>query len=202
MMAVLIKDFNFSGENLMNSKYSSPVKVLTRVAVVLFVFGFFLFSNVPIALAAWGNNNLDKSVETLPNIEEKAEKATKSSPYDLNQYETKSNQGLNEIQGTSDRDKMNRSDNTLPIVNDVEKNLKNAQISAANGVDSTLDKAGNAVDSNVKKAGKAIDSLTKKVGDKADSIKSEVDKKAANATDSMKKQVGKTANDVQDKMKH
>jgi hypothetical protein len=51
----------------MYSKYSSPVKVLTRVAVVLFVFGFFLFSNVPIALAAWGNNsnNLDKSVELL-----------------------------------------------------------------------------------------------------------------------------------------
>jgi predicted PurR-regulated permease PerM len=55
----------------MNSKYSSPVKVLTRVAVVLFVFGFFLFSNIPIALAAWGNSNdVSKATEKLPTVEE------------------------------------------------------------------------------------------------------------------------------------
>lgn len=174
----------------MYSKYSSPVKFLTRVAVVIFVFGFFLFSNVPTALAAWGNwgnNNLDKKVETLPNIEKKAAKATKTSPYELNKYSSNINQGLNEIQGTSDMDKMKRPDSTLPIVKDMEKNLKNSQENASNAINSTLDDAGNSLDTNLEKASNAISDLAEKAG---------------NTTESIKDQVGKTLNGVQDKMKN
>lgn len=191
----------------MKFTYSNPVKFFVRVVVIAFVCGLLLFSNTPSAFALW-DNNPKQSEETLPNIQDKADQAINSSPYDLNQSSKKSNQGFNEIQGNADLDKMKHSDEKLPIVRDVEKALKNSHASAGSVIDAKLEQASNSVDSTFKKTGNAINSFKDDAGNNVDAsfkkagqaINSLTDK-TGNSVDSMKSKAGKKLDDVKNQMK-
>ena len=112
------------------------------------------FANVNPAIASQGNSS--KGMQELPNIQTKADDAVKASPYDSNAeytYNSNSNQGLNEIQGTADFDKMKRSPNedippvvmkqTEKALGKVGDRMKSAKDDTKNSVSSALDKAGN-----------------------------------------------------------
>ena len=150
---------------------------LKRFVVMVVVCGLIAFANVAPAIASQDNQIIDNL--TMPNIQKKAEDAVKGSTYDTNQEYTSddaSNQGLNEIQGTSDFDKMKRSSNedTPPVVKQVEKAFDKASDKMNSAKDDTLDKAGDAANYVKDKAGDALKSLTDKASDTAKSIKNKV----------------------------
>jgi hypothetical protein len=104
---------------------------LKRFLVVFVVCGLIAFANVPPAIADRDAPNQITDNLTMPNIQKKAEDVAKASPYDTNPEYTsndQSNQGLNEIQGTADSDKMKRSPNedTLPVIKQAEKAFNKA----------------------------------------------------------------------------
>ena len=150
---------------------------LKRFVVMIVVCGLIAFANIAPAIASQDNQIIDNL--TMPNIQKKAEDAVKGSTYDTNQEYTSddaSNQGLNEIQGTSDFDKMKRSSNedTPPVVKQVEKAFDKASDKMSSAKDDTLDKAGDAANYVKDKAGDALKSLTDKASDTAKSIKNKV----------------------------
>jgi len=159
---------------------------LSRLLVVVAIWGLVTFVNVVPAIASQDNPNQITDNLTMPNIQKKAEDATNSSTYDTNLEYTsgdQSNQGLNEIQGTADFDKMKRSPNedTPPIVKEVEKSLgkfgdkvNSTKEISKKGLDAALDKAGNAASHIKDKTGDVINSLTEKASDATESIKSKI----------------------------
>jgi hypothetical protein len=161
-------------------------RFLSRILVIVAIFGLVTFVNVVPAIAAQKSPNQITDNLTMPNIQKKAEDASNSSAYDTNpEYtsEDKSNQGLNEIQGTADFDKMKRSlnEDTPPMVKQVEKSLSKVgdKVSSAkedtkNGIDSALDKAGDAASYIKDMTGDAINSITGKASDTAKTIKNKV----------------------------
>jgi predicted phage tail protein len=142
---------------------------------MIVVCGLIAFANIAPAIAA----DNSQGMEQLPNIQTKADNAVKSSPYDSNPEYTshdQSNQGLNEIQGTADFDKMKRTSNEdlPPIVNQAEKAFGKAGDKIQSAKDNTLDKAGDTASYVKDKAGDALNSLTEKVSDTAKAIKNKV----------------------------
>lgn len=152
---------------------------LKRFVLMVVVCGLIAFANVNPAIAAQNARDQITDNLTLPNIQKKAEDAVKGSAYDTNPEYTSdntSNQGLNEIQGTSDFDKMKRSsnENTPPVVKQVGKALDKASDKMHSATDNTLDKAGNAASYVKDKAGNVLNSLTDKATDTAKAIKNKV----------------------------
>jgi len=133
---------------------------LTRFLVMFFVCGLMVFSmvfdNVVPAIAA---SNINKGMEQLPNIQTKAEDALKDAtePHTYGQ-EKISTEGLNEVQGTADYNKMNRGANgdTPPAIEQVEK---------------ALEKVGGKIDSAKDKAEATINSVNRKAKKIAKSVK-------------------------------
>ncbi len=159
----------------------------TRLLAIVYICGLMMFANINPAIAAQdNNNNAIKGQLPMPSIQRKAEEITNTSPYETNTEYTTGNpapQGLNEVQGTADFDKMKRSPNekTPPVVRDVEKaldkvgdKLSSAKDGTQNTVDSTIDKAGNAANYVKDKAGDVVDSVTNRTGDVVNSIKNKV----------------------------
>jgi len=153
------------------------IQSFARIAIAVFMCGVITFTNVSTANAA--QNNLKKGMEQLPKIQTKAEDVTKASPYS-NQNKIDSNQGLNEVQGTADSNRMYRNANgdTLPAVNQVEeavekvgKNINAAAKDTQENIGSVVDKAGDAADYVKNKTGDAINSVTDKIVDTTESIK-------------------------------
>ncbi len=139
---------------------------LTRLVVVVFICGLMAFANIVPALASQSNQN--KGMEQLPNIQMKTENAAKAGPYPSGKLKSNAKQGLNEIQGTADIDKMKREGNedTLPAVRQAEKSLdkvgdkiNSAKDDTQNGVTSALDKAGNVINSLTEKAVDTVESI-------------------------------------------
>jgi hypothetical protein len=172
----------FAGNNfqLLTKLGGNSMKVaqfLKRFMIIVVVCGLIAFANVTPAIASQDNQIIDNL--TMPNIQKKAEDALKGSTYDTNQEYTSddgSNQGLNEIQGTSDFNKMKRSSNedTPPVVKQVEKALYKAGDKMSSAKDNTLDKAGDAASSVKDKAGDVLKTLTDKATDTAKAIKNKV----------------------------
>jgi len=158
----------------------------TRLLAIVFICGLMVFANVNPALAAQDqNNNKIKSQLPLPTIQKKAEEITKTNPYETNLEYTTENpaaQGLNEVQGTADFDKMKRSSDSVPaVVGDVEKVLDkvgdkvgSVKDDTQDTVDSAIDKAGDAANYVKDKAGDVVNSVTDKAGDAVNSIKNKV----------------------------
>jgi len=151
---------------------------LTRFAVMICICGVMLFANVVPTIAA--QSNLKKGLEQLPNIQIKAEDITKASPYGIDKVINDTNGGLNEVQGTTDFDRMKNGANgdTLPAVRQVEKaidrvgnKINSAKDDTQNGIGSALNKAGDTANYVKDKAGDALNSVTEKAGDTAESIK-------------------------------
>jgi hypothetical protein len=149
---------------------------LTRLVVVVFICGLMAFANVVPAIAS--QSNLNKGLEQLPNIQMKTDNAAKAGPYPSGKLKSNAKQGLNEIQGTADIDKMKREgdEDTLPAVRQAEKSfdkvgdkINSAKDNTENGVTSVLDKAGDAANYVKDKAGEAINTLTEKATDAAKS---------------------------------
>jgi hypothetical protein len=152
---------------------------LKRFVVMVVVCALIAFASVNPAIADQDTSNQIIDNLTMPNIQKKAEDALKGSAYDTNQEYTSddsSNQGLNEIQGTSDFDKMKRSSNedTPPVVKQAEKAFDKAGNKINSAKDETLDKAGDAASYVKDKAGDALNSLTEKAADTAKAIKNKV----------------------------
>jgi hypothetical protein len=62
-----------------------------------------------------GSSKVTKGTEQLPKIDAAAEKvAERSSPMGLNEIEARSKDGLNEIQGSLDANKMHKADTSKP----------------------------------------------------------------------------------------
>ncbi|MBD2178620.1 hypothetical protein H6F42_17010 [Pseudanabaena sp. FACHB-1998] len=151
------------------------IQLFKRLLVIVAVLVLVTFVNVAPVSAVQSDTNQIIDNLPMPNIQKKSEDILKTSPYDTNPEYTSgdgSNQGLNEVQGTADFDKMNRSRNekTPPIVKQAEKafnkvgdKMSSAGEDTKNGVDSALDKAGD-----------AINSLTGKASDAAESIKDKI----------------------------
>ena len=128
----------------------------TRIVVILFVCGFMTFINIVPAIAS--QNNINRGMEQMPNIQTKAEEALKDAlePHPYGQ-EKISNQGLNEVQGSADYNKMNRGANgdTPPAVEQVE----NALEKVGGKIDSAKDKAEatmNSVNREAKRMAKSV----------------------------------------------
>lgn len=162
---------------------------LTRLVLMVFVCGLVVFANISPANAAWGRaSSLDKGVEPLPNITDKAEKAANSSPSEINARpsginSSKVNKGLNEVQGTADINKMKRDNygDKLPVVREAEKaadkvdnKLKSVKKDTENSANSVLDQASDVVNDVKDKAGDAFNSLTGKAEDTAKAVKKKV----------------------------
>lgn len=128
---------------------------LTRLVVMFFVCGLMVFGNVVPAIAA---SNINKGMEQLPNIQTKAEDALKD-PLELHPYgqEKINTEGLNEVQGTADYNKMYSGANgdTPPAIEQVE----NALEKVGGKIDSAKDKAEatmNSVNRKAKKMAKSV----------------------------------------------
>ena len=152
---------------------------LKRFVLMVVVCGLIAFAGVNPAIASQDAPNQITDNLTMPNIQKKAEDALKGSAYDTNPEYTSddsSNQGLNEIQGTSDFDKMKRSSNedTPPVVKQAEKAFDKAGENISSAKDDTLDKAGDAASYVKDKAGDVLSSLTGKAADTAKAIKNKV----------------------------
>ncbi len=151
------------------------MQFLNRLLVIVAILGFVTFGNVVPAIAAQSDPNKIIDNLTMPNIQKKAEGVANGSPYDTNPEYTSgdtSNQGLNEIQGTADFDKMKRSPNekTPPIVKQAEKALSKVGDKMSSATEDTK----NSVDTALGKAGDAINSITEKAADAAKSIKNKI----------------------------
>ena len=153
------------------------VQFLKRFMIMVVVCGLIAFANVTPAIASQDNQIIDNL--TMPNIQKKSEEILKTSPYDTNPEYTSgdtSNQGLNEVQGTADFNKMKRTSNeiTPPVVKQVGKALDKAGDRINSATDDSLDKAGNAASYVKDKAGDALNSLTDKAGNATKAIKNKV----------------------------
>jgi len=96
-----------------------PIHVLFSIVLSIIL----IFSNSGLALAA-KSSSLTKGTVQLDKIEQKTQEAIDSPTTSLKEIEKKGEGGINEIQGTADRDKMIRSKGTeLPIVKQTEKAL-------------------------------------------------------------------------------
>jgi hypothetical protein len=96
-----------------------PVRVLLSIFFSIIL----IFSNSVPALAA-KTAPLTKGTVQLDKIEQKTQDSLGSSPTSLEEIQKNSEGGLNEIQGSADREKMIRSKDTeLPIVKQAEKVL-------------------------------------------------------------------------------
>ena len=95
-----------------------PLRML--LSTLLFITLFFT-SALP-AMAA--KSSPDKGVVQLDEITKKTEEATKLPPESINPIDEAAEAGPNEIQGTADRDKMIRSNDTeLPMIKEIKKAL-------------------------------------------------------------------------------
>lgn len=162
------------------------LQLFTRLLAIVYICGLMVFANINPAIASQRNDNTIIDQLPMPNIQKKAEDITKRSPYDTNlEYsnESASNQGLNEIQGTSDFDKMKRAPNEVvpPVISDAEKALdkvgdkiNSAKDDTENTVGSALDKAGDVGNYVKDKAGDVVNSITDKAGDTVKSITDKV----------------------------
>lgn len=161
----------------------------TRLVVTVCICAVKLFANVVPASAAQDKHTKLIEQLPLPNVQKKSEEILKTSPYETNpeyKSEDTSNQGLNEVQGTADFDKMSRSSETVPpVIKDAAKafdkvgdKLNSAKEDTQDSVTSTLgkagDKAGDAANFVKDKAGDAVNSITDKAVDTAKAIKNKV----------------------------
>lgn len=95
-----------------------PVRFLLASLICTLLF---LTSAIP---AEAGNSHQSKPTDgtvQLDEIFEKTEDVANSDPMSLKQVEKRSNQGINEVQGDADKDKMESGDGTAAIVEDFEK---------------------------------------------------------------------------------
>lgn len=149
-------------------------RFFARLIAIAYICGLMIFANVNPAIASQTNNNKIIDQVTLPTIQKKAEEITKTNPYETNlEYTTENSaaQGLNEVQGTADFDKMKRSNDTIPpVVRDVEKVLDKV----GDEVDSAKDDTQNTVDSAIDKASDAANYVKDKAGDAVKSIKNKI----------------------------
>ncbi|OIP77157.1 MAG: hypothetical protein AUK48_04465 [Oscillatoriales cyanobacterium CG2_30_44_21] len=155
------------------------VQFLKRFVIMFVVCGLIAFANINHAIASQDSSNQIIDNLSMPNIQKKAEDVAKGSAYDTNQEYTtddRSNQGLNEIQGTSDFDKMKRSPNEVnpPVVKQVEKALDKAGRQINSATDDSLDKVGGATGYVKDKAGDVLNSLTDKAADTARAVTNKV----------------------------
>lgn len=96
-----------------------PLRILLSISLLVML----SFSSASPALAA--RNNSDQGTVQLDQITQKSEETADTPAQLMNPIEKPAEGGLNEVQGTADRDKMYRSKDTkLPVVKQVEEALK------------------------------------------------------------------------------
>jgi hypothetical protein len=97
----------------------NPLRILLSFSLLAML----IFSSASPALAA--RSNPDQGTVQLDQITQKSEETADTPAELMNPIEKPPEGGLNEVQGTADRDKMYRSKDTrLPVVKQVEEALK------------------------------------------------------------------------------
>ncbi len=110
----------FTGTNIMSFQ---PLFSMLTALIISVALMFGLSVNPSMA----GSSSLTKGTEQLPGIGAAAEQvAERSSPMKLKEIESRSKNGLNEIQGSADASKMHKADPSEPgvaLANKIEKAL-------------------------------------------------------------------------------
>jgi hypothetical protein len=84
-----------------------------RFVIVAFTIALlFLSSAFPVAAIGTSKSNVTEATDQLLETQRKTDKIAKSAPASLKEVEERSSEGLNEIQGDADIDKMKRPDNS------------------------------------------------------------------------------------------
>lgn len=105
------------------SAWVRPVRVL----LAAFVCALVLFSQAMPAYSSPKSSSPTSGEANLLKIEKEAQEAVLEDPYSLDKTQKKANEGLNEIQGSADLDKMKRPENsqgTQSIEQKVQKALE------------------------------------------------------------------------------
>lgn len=91
-------------------RFNYPAKRLVRLFVGVCVCALLLFSSPLSAFAT--TSSPTEGEANLTEIELKSQEAAESKPYSLEKTEEEANQGINEVQGDADKDKMLNPENT------------------------------------------------------------------------------------------
>ena len=91
------------------TKFNLSAQRLLRMLVAVCVCVFLFVSTAFPATAA--TSKPTQGEENLTQIELKSQKAAQSDPYSREKTQAEANQGINEVQGAADADKMKRPDN-------------------------------------------------------------------------------------------
>jgi hypothetical protein len=113
----------FNGENIMSfrSLFSMFAVLIVSAALIL---------GLAVNPTMAGSSSLSKGIEQLPKIDDAAAQvAERSAPMGLKEIEARSKNGLNEIQGAADVEKMHKADTSKPgaaIANKIDKAISKA----------------------------------------------------------------------------
>lgn len=106
--------------------FSRPLRVL----VVAFVCTILFFSSAfPAAAISSDRSDLNKGAERLEGIQKKSEDVLRQEPRSGEELQSVAREGINELQGTEDVEKMNRPENSqraTSAAQQVEKGLRRA----------------------------------------------------------------------------
>ena len=99
-----------------------------RALVIVFACAVFVLSNA-LPAAAIGSNptRTDEGDTRLDQIFRKSEEVTKAPPLGMEETQREANRGINEIQGSADKEQMNRPENSqaTSVADQVEEVLEN-----------------------------------------------------------------------------
>ncbi|MEG4286599.1 low temperature-induced protein [Microcoleus sp. A006_D1] len=90
--------------------FNTPVKRLARTLIAVCFCALMFVSNAFPAFAV--TSSPTKGQEQLLGIEKEAQKAVLKDPMSLEETQKKANEGINEVQGDADKDKMKNPSNT------------------------------------------------------------------------------------------
>lgn len=100
-----------------------------RALVIVFACAVFLLSNaLPAAAIGSTPSRADEGDTRLDQIFRKSEEVTKAPPLNMEETQREANRGINEIQGSADKEQMSRPDNSrqaTSVADQVEEALEN-----------------------------------------------------------------------------
>lgn len=94
---------------MQSMRFNLPARRFVSVLMAACICAFLLIST---ALPAFAGTNPTKGEDQLLGIERKSQEVTLSDPYSQEKTKNEANQGINEVQGDADKDKMKNPGNT------------------------------------------------------------------------------------------
>ncbi|MBW4625460.1 MAG: hypothetical protein KME49_08140 [Brasilonema octagenarum HA4186-MV1] len=105
-----------------NISFGLSVLRPVRFLIVVFTCALLIFSNAfPAAAIGTKQSSPQKATDQLLETQKETDKATAKPPLGLEETTRKANEGLNEVQGAADLNKMNRPENSQSAVSAEDK---------------------------------------------------------------------------------